>query len=105
LSNEKETVKKEQGTCGECKWWDKSTMRDFHRDGVRKNLVEIRSICRSPSSKARGHLTMKESVRPCFEKGNFVAPKKEEPKKPEEEVVTKPKKEKKSKVEPMEKTT
>ena len=66
--------------CGNCKYWDKSTMRDFKRFGVREGLIECRSICRAPKehSKASGHLTMRESVRPCFLKGEYVPPKKEE---------------------------
>lgn len=78
-------VKEETGNCGSCKWWDTGTTREFHRDGVRKGLVEIRSICRSPSSKAKGHLTAKPSVRPCFEKGTFAAQRKGELKKPKKE--------------------
>jgi hypothetical protein len=96
----KEAVKEEVkgGPCGSCKWWDTGTTREFHRDGIRKGLCEIRSICRSPSSKAKGHLTAKPSVRPCFEKGTFIASKKEEqPLKPKK--FERKKKEKKSKVE------
>lgn len=99
MSKEKVVKEEVKGTCGEFKWWDMGTTREFHRDGIRKGLVEVRSICRSPSSKAKGHLTAKPSVRLCFERGTFVPEKKEkkakvkEPKKkktvvPKKEVAT-----------------
>jgi hypothetical protein len=66
--------KEQQHTCGECRWYDHSTEREFHRDGIRKGLVETRAICRSERSTARQHLVKKESVRPCFEAGVYVKP-------------------------------
>jgi hypothetical protein len=78
----KEKEKEVKGEpCGQCIWWDTTTTREFKRFGVRAGLIEIRSVCRSPTSKARGHLTMKESIRSCFEKGVFVPEVKEEKKK------------------------
>lgn len=71
--------KKEQSSCGYCKWYDHSTERDFHRDGIRKGLVEVRAICKASKehSKTSNYLVKKESVRPCFEAGTYVAPVKE----------------------------
>ena len=66
--------------CGECKWYDHTTQREFHRDGIRKGLVEIRAMCRSPTGKARGHLVARPSVRDCFEQGVYVSPQKPEKK-------------------------
>jgi hypothetical protein len=74
--------KKETNCCGRCRWYDHSTERDFHRDGIREGLVETRAICKASKehSKASNHLVKKESVRPCFEEGTYVAPVKEEKK-------------------------
>ena len=78
--------KKEVHRCDECKWYDVSTQRDFFRkvgprdkSGQRTTIKEIRAICRSPKSKAKGHLVKNDSDRPCFEKGKYVSP--EKPKK------------------------
>ena len=70
---------KEVHSCGECKFYDVSTQRDFHRDGIRKGLIECRAICRASKehSTASGHLVKKESDRPCFERGLYFAPVKE----------------------------
>lgn len=76
---EKKKEKKEL-TCGQCKFWDTTTTRDFHRDGIRQGLVECRSICTNPNAKSFHHLTMKESVKSCCVPGKFVAPVKEEKK-------------------------
>lgn len=59
----KEVSKKEPQPhpCGECKWYDLSTQREFHRDGIRKGLVEIRAICRGEKSKEE---TTQEQVKP-----------------------------------------
>ena len=47
----KEEIEKND-TCGDCKYYDKSTEREFHRDGIRKGLVEVRAICRNEKVKA-----------------------------------------------------
>ena len=72
--------KKKVHGCDQCRWYDFSTQREFHRDGIRKGLVETRAVCRSPKSKARNHLVKKDSDKPCFEKGKYVTPKKPEKK-------------------------
>lgn len=71
-----EKEKKEVHRCDQCKGYDHATEREFHRDGIREGLVEIRAICRSPKSKAKNHLVKNDSDRPCFEKGKYVKPKK-----------------------------
>jgi len=68
--------KKEAHRCDECRWYDFSTQREFHREGIRNGLVETRAVCRSPTSKARNHLVKNDSDKPCFEKGKYVPPKK-----------------------------
>ena len=79
--------KKELHRCDECKWYDVSTQRDFFRkvgprdkSGQRTKIKEIRAVCRSPISKAKGHLVKNDSDRPCFEKGKYVHPEKKEKK-------------------------
>ena len=72
----KRTEKKEVHQCNECKWYDFATQREFHRDGIRKGLVETRAVCRSPTSKSRNHLVKNDSDKTCFEKGKYVPPKK-----------------------------
>jgi len=81
--------KKEQHSCGECAFYDHSTERAFHRDGIRQGLVETRAICKASKeqTKASGHLVKKESDRPCFERGVYIVPVKET-KKPEAEKKT-----------------
>ena len=75
--------KKEVHRCDECKWYDVSTQRDFFRrvgkhdeSGQRTTIKEIRAVCRSPSSKARGHLVKNNSSRRCFQRGTYVPPEK-----------------------------
>jgi hypothetical protein len=80
-SKVKTEEKKEQLTCGQCRFWDTTTTRDFHRDGIREGLVECRSTCRNPEARAFKHLTKKETAKECCVPGVFVAEKKE--KKPE----------------------
>jgi hypothetical protein len=59
-------VEQPEHHCGECKWYDKSTERQFHRNGIRKGLVETRAICKAAAehSKASKHLVKRESNRP-----------------------------------------
>jgi len=83
---EKEEVKKGTHQCDECKWYDVSTQRGFFRkvgprdeSGQRTTMKEIRAVCRSSTSKAKGHLVKNDSDRPCFEKGKYMPP--EKPKK------------------------
>jgi len=75
--------KKEVRRCDECKWYDVPTQRDFFRkvgpkdeSGQRTTIKEVRAICRSPTSKAKGHLVKNDSDRPCFKKGKYVSPEK-----------------------------
>lgn len=70
----RESKKKEVHRCEECKWYDVSTQRDFFRkvgprdeSGQRTTIKEIRAVCRSLTSKAKGHLVKNDSDRPCFE--------------------------------------
>ena len=79
--------KKEVHRCDECKWYDVSTQRDFFRrvgkrdeGGQRTTIKEVRAVCRSPTSKAKGHLVKNDSDRECFEKGKYVPPAKIEKK-------------------------
>jgi hypothetical protein len=93
-------VKKEakvEGTCGECRWLDPSSRRDFFRkvgkkdeSGQRTTIKEVRGKCTAPKEhcKAGGHLVDVTSKRSCFEAGVFVAPVKEEPKKEKKSKVT-----------------
>lgn len=92
-SKVKTEEKKEQHSCGECAFYNHSTERAFHRDGIRQGLVETRAICKASKerTKASGHLVKKESDRPCFERGVYIVPVKE---------TKKPKAEKKTKKEP-----
>lgn len=91
LKEHKESEVAAKHSCGECKFYDHATEREFHRDGIRKGLVETRAICRSSKehSTASGHLVKKESDRPCFVEGVYVAP--EKPKKTEPEQKVEPK--------------
>ena len=75
----KESKKKEVHRCDKCKWYDVSTQRDFFRkvgqrdeSGQRTTIKEVRAVCRSPTSKAKGHLVKNDSSRLCFEKGVYV---------------------------------
>jgi hypothetical protein len=63
-------------TCAQCRFWDASTLRAFHRDGIRAGLTEQRAICRAPKdvTKASGHLVMDTSTRPCNQPGTYVKP-------------------------------
>lgn len=73
---EKKEAKTETHSCGQCKFYDYETEREFHRDGIRKGLCEVRAICRAPKdvSKASGHLVKRESARPCVQLGTYVKP-------------------------------
>ena len=88
---EKEEFEKGTHQCDECKWYDVSTQRDFFRkvgprdeSGQRTTIKEIRAICRSPKSKAKGHLVKNDSDRPCFERGVYTSAKEEKMTSPEE---------------------
>ena len=83
--------------CKDCKFYDKSTERDFHRKvgktdekGERTEIVELRAICRNKKAKSFGHLVMAEySKRQCeyWEKGKYVPSEKPE-EKPKKEAKT-----------------
>lgn len=75
----KQTEKREINRCDQCKWYDVSTQRDFHRkvgprdeQGSRSTIMEVRAVCCSPTGTAKGHLVKNDSDRPCFEKGKYV---------------------------------
>jgi len=80
LKEHKEPEVAVKHSCGQCTYYDHSTEREFHRDGIRKGLVETRAICRATKdvSKASGHLIKRESDRPCYVEGVYVKPVKEE---------------------------
>jgi len=69
----KEGKKAEARFCKDCKFYDKSTEREFHRKvgkkdehGKRAEIVEVRAICRNPKASSFGHLVMAEySKRQC----------------------------------------
>lgn len=73
---EQKKEKKEVHRCDQCKGYDVSTQRDFHRDGIRKGLIEVRAVCRLPTARAKGHLVKNDSDRDCFEEGVYVKPQK-----------------------------
>jgi hypothetical protein len=73
--------------CELCRWLDQGSIRDFFRrvgpkdaSDQRTTIKEIRGKCTAPKEhcKAGGHLVDVTSTHPCFEKGTFIAPKKEE---------------------------
>jgi len=85
--------KKTRKPCGECRFYDWTTKRQFHRKvgpvdektGERSLIIEPRAICRGPKARARGHLVHRDQTkRPCeqWEAGKYEPPKEEE--KPEE---------------------
>lgn len=100
ISEEKKTKQKgreeekEYHFCKDCRGYDKSTERNFHRKvgpvdketGERTMIVEVRAVCRNPKSKAHGHLVMAEyKKRQClvWEEGKYKPPTKEAEKKSE----------------------
>jgi len=89
---EKEKIKEEKKPsrkpCNQCRWYDKSTEREFHRKvgkrnekGERTEIVEIRAVCRCKKARAYGrlvHATLTKRSCPHWEPGVYVTPKKEE---------------------------
>lgn len=74
---EKKKEIKEVHFCKDCRSYDWTTEREFHRDGIREGLVEIRAVCRNPKSRAYRHLVMAQySKRQCsvWEKGVYEKP-------------------------------
>lgn len=73
------TAEQTEHHCGECEYYDKSSEREFRRNGIRRGLVETRAICKAPAqrSKASKHLVKRESNRPCFDAGVYSASLKE----------------------------
>jgi len=89
--------KKEVHFCKVCKFYDWTTEREFHRDGIRKGLLEIRAVCRNPQARSYRHLVKAEyKKRQCafWEEGRYKTPKKKETKEkktePDEEKMTSP---------------
>ena len=75
--------KKKLHFCKDCKFYDRTTERKFHRDGIRKGLVEIRAVCRNPKARSCKHLVKAEyKKRRCsfWEEGKYEPPKKKETK-------------------------
>lgn len=93
LSGETKTV--ELRFCKDCKGYDKSREREFHRKvgpkndkGERTEIVEIRAVCENPKSTSYHHLVMAEySKRQCevWEQGTYVKPTKEKKAEPKKE--------------------
>lgn len=91
----KEGKKTEARFCKDCRFYDKSTERDFHRKVGKKDehdkrteIVEVRAICRNSKASSFGHLVMAEySKRQCpvWEKGVYKAQKSGEPKEPKKD--------------------
>ena len=87
----KQKGREEGKTCSKCRWYDKSTERDFHRKvgphngkGERSEIVEVRAVCRNPKAKAFNrlvHATLLKRECPHWEKGVYKAPEKPEKKK------------------------
>ena len=81
-----ESKKKEMEVrfCKDCKWYDKSSERPFHRNvgpkndkGERSEIIEIRAICRNKKAKAYNRLVMAENAKrqcPVWERGVYVKP-------------------------------
>ena len=71
-----EEPKKEVHRCDACKHYDVSTQRDFHRDGIKAGLCEVRAVCKAlkEHTKAANHLVKNDSDRPCFDAGVYVVP-------------------------------
>ena len=86
------SAKETRKPCGECRFYDWTTERQFHRKvgpvnekGERSLIIEPRAVCRGPKARAKGHLVHRDQTkRPCeqWEAGKYEPPKKEE--KPEE---------------------
>jgi hypothetical protein len=86
----KKEEKKEVHFCKDCKGYDKSTQREFHRKvekkdekGNRTEIVEVRAICRNPKADSYKHLVMAEYAKrqcPCWEKGEYITAKLDEKK-------------------------
>ena len=95
-SNSKsEKNEEKRKSCGQCRFYDWTRERQFHRrvgkrdeHGKRTLIVEPRSVCISTKARAGGHLVHRDQTkRPCsqFEAGKYEPPKKEEKKKPTKE--------------------
>ena len=81
--------KKTREPCGECRFYDWTTERQFHRKvgkvdektGERSLIIEPRAICRGPKARAKGHLVHRDQTkRPCeqWDGGKYEPPKKED---------------------------
>lgn len=80
VQQEKKEATTKAQSCGECRFYDHSTEREFRRNGIRQGLVETRAVCKASAerSKASHHLVKRESNTSCFEAGVYVLPVKEE---------------------------
>jgi hypothetical protein len=86
---QKKEEEKEQHFCKDCKSYDKSTEREFHRKvgprndkGERTEIVETRAVCMNPKASSYRHLVMAEYAKrqcPMWNEGIY-----EQPAKPEE---------------------
>jgi hypothetical protein len=81
IESKKEEME-EVRSCKDCKWYDKSSEREFHRKegpknekGKRTEIIEIRAICRNKNAKAYNHLVMAEYAKrqcPVWQKGTYA---------------------------------
>jgi hypothetical protein len=73
--------------CKDCRWYDKSSEREFHRkvgkkdeSGKRTEIVELRAVCKNPEALSYRHLVMAQySKRQCraWEQGASNSPQRE----------------------------
>jgi hypothetical protein len=88
----KEGKKAKVRFCKDCRFYDKSTERDFRRKVGKKDehgknveIVEVRAVCRNTKASSFGHLVMAEySKRQCsvWEKGLYKVQKNSESREP-----------------------
>jgi hypothetical protein len=69
----KEKKKEKSVQCKSCLFYDWATEREFHRNGIREGLVEIRGICRCEKVRSYNRLVMAKRERQCegFKEGKY----------------------------------
>lgn len=95
-----EKIEEKRKSCGECKYYDWTRERQFHRrvgkrdeHGKRSLIIEPRGVCISTKARAGGHLIHRDQTkRPCeqWEEGRYVKPEQKEEKPTKEEEKTSP---------------
>jgi len=74
VPKEKAKVKRELAvvepdSCGNCKFYDRSSERELHRtyhNRTKPELVEVRGVCRNSSCRSSNHRVKRSSRKPCF---------------------------------------